>query len=126
MVSDSVVYIVDDDEAVRISIEALLKANRYQTQSFASAEQFLAADIPQGSCCLVIDVRLPGMSGIELMEKLAASDRSEPTLLISGFQDHELEQRAHELGAMLMMEKPCDPVDLLDAIAAAIDAANDT
>jgi two-component system response regulator FixJ len=108
------VYIVEDDEPVRDSLVALLEAEGFDVASFASSEQFLAQFHPHGSACLVLDLELPGKSGIELMRILGARQHHLPVIVITGQANRNMHAHARALGAVHVFTKPTDP-DLLIA-----------
>lgn len=108
------VYVVEDDEPVRDSLVALLEAEGFDVASFASSEQFLRHFHPGGSACLMLDLELPGRSGIELMKILSARRNRLPVIVITGNADGGLHTRALEMGAAAVFVKPTDP-DLLIA-----------
>jgi FixJ family two-component response regulator len=102
----SLVYVIDDDEAVRDSLKWLLEANRYQVISFARAEDFLNAYDGTKTACLILDVRMPGMSGLELQEQLVARDANLPILFITGHGDVPMAVSTMKRGAVDFIEKP--------------------
>jgi two-component system response regulator TtrR len=107
-----VVYIVDDDEAVRDSLKFLLEASSYRVITFDSAESFLASFDAQALACLVLDVRMPGMSGLELQEQLLARHINLPIVFITGHGDVPMAVSAMKRGAADFIEKPFDQADL--------------
>ncbi len=110
------VYLVDDDEAVRSALTLLLETVGLDVRSFASPETFLnqAAGLTPG--CLVLDIRMPAISGLKLQEKLNAQGMTWPTVIISGHGDIEACRRAFRNGAIDFLSKPVDEQDLIDAI----------
>ena len=106
------VYVVDDDEAVRESLKWLLEANRYQVVCYARAEQFLANYDPARIACLILDVRMPGMSGLELQEQLIARGANLPILFITGHGDVPMAVATMKKGAIDFIEKPFNEADL--------------
>ena len=114
------VHIVDDDRAVRESIGDLLRSMDYQVSLYGSAADFLKVELPDAPACLVLDVRLPGTSGLELQEHLASIDVGLPVILMTGFGDIPMSVRGMKLGAVDFLTKPIRDQDLLDAVAAAI------
>jgi two-component system response regulator FixJ len=116
---DASVFIVDDDPAVREGLAALLGAKKYAVETFASAEQFLAALRPDRAGCLVADVRMSGMSGLDLQRELARRGLSIPTVIITGHGDVPLAVAALKAGAVDFLEKPFDS----DAILASVSEA---
>jgi FixJ family two-component response regulator len=110
------VYLVDDDEAVRDALNLLLETVGLNVRSFASPETFLmqAADLTPG--CLILDIRMPAISGLKLQEKLTDQGVSWPTVIISGHGDIDACRRAFRNGAIDFLSKPVDEQDLIDAI----------
>ena len=106
------VYVVDDDEAVLDSLRWLLEANRYQVSTFARAEDFLAVYEPHRTACLILDVRMPGMSGLELQEQLVARGANLPILFITGHGDVPMAVATMKKGAVDFIEKPFNEADL--------------
>jgi CheY-like chemotaxis protein len=114
------ISIVDDDESVREALKSLLKSAGFKAEAFASAEEFLNSGHLPGTDCLILDVRMPGMSGVELQDFLTASDEGVPIVFISAHADEEARARALESGAIDFLQKPFSDEALLSAIDAAI------
>jgi FixJ family two-component response regulator len=114
------VHIVDDDREVRESLGDLLLSMDYRVALYASAADFLKVDLPDAPACLVLDVRLPGTSGLELQAYLASINVALPVILVTGFGDIPMSVRAMKLGAVDFLTKPIRDQDLLDAVATAI------
>lgn len=110
------VYVVDDDEAVRDSLKWLLEANRYQVVCFERAEDFLASFDSSRLACLILDVRMPGMSGLELQEQLLASGAELPILFITGHGDVPMAVSTMKKGAVDFIEKPFNEAELRSAV----------
>ncbi|MBF6989779.1 MULTISPECIES: response regulator transcription factor [Cupriavidus] len=106
------VFIVDDDEAMRDSLTWLLEGNGYQVRSFTSAEQFLAAYDASQVSCLILDVRMPGMSGPELQERMIAENINIPIVFITGHGDVPMAVSTMKRGAIDFIEKPFDESEL--------------
>ncbi len=106
------VFIVDDDEAMRDSLTWLLEGNGYQVRSFSSAEQFLAAYDASQVSCVILDVRMPGMSGPELQERMIAENIDIPIVFITGHGDVPLAVSTMKRGAIDFIEKPFDESEL--------------
>jgi len=115
------VFIVDDDEAVRGSMKLLLKTLGLATQAFASAQEFLATFDKARSGCLVLDIRMPGMSGLELQEELNDRGAMLPIIFITGHGDVPMAVEAMQRGAMDFLQKPFRDQDLLDRITKALE-----
>jgi FixJ family two-component response regulator len=120
MSSMAFVHIVDDDSAVREALGDLLRSMDYQVALYASASDFLKVELPDAPACLVLDVRLPGTSGLELQAYLAGINAGLPVILMTGFGDIPMSVRAMKLGAVDFLTKPIRNQDLLDAVAVAI------
>jgi FixJ family two-component response regulator len=115
-----IVFVVDDDVSVRESLELMLRTTGWQSQTFASAQEFLSRPRPSVPCCLVLDVTLPGLNGLELQQQLA--DRSEmPIIFITGHGDVPMSVRAMKAGAVEFLTKPFKDDVLLQAIRGAIE-----
>lgn len=115
------VFIVDDDEAVRNCVRGLVESINLHVESFASAEDFLSAYTPDRPGCLVLDVRMPGMGGLELQRKIAKSGHSLPVIMLSGYGDVTMAVRTMKAGAVTFLEKPFNNQVLLDTIREAIE-----
>ncbi|MEN9590407.1 MAG: DNA-binding response regulator [Alcaligenaceae bacterium] len=120
----STVYIVDDDEAVRDSLRWLLEANNYRVRAYASAEAFLAEYDEQQPGVLIVDVRMPGMSGLELQEQLIARKSSMPVVFITGHGDIPMAISTMKKGAVDFLEKPFDETALREIVGRMFEQAN--
>src|SRR5882757_1497395 len=110
------VLIIDDDSALRASVARLLGSLGLDTQQFASISDFLASELPDGPTCLVLDIRMPGQSGLDLQHELVASNREIPIIFITGHGDIPMSVQAMKGGAIEFLTKPFRDQDLLDAI----------
>lgn len=119
----STIYIVDDDEAVRDSLRWLLEANGYRVRSFSGAEEFLQAYDPDQVGVLIVDVRMPGMSGLELQEVLIARQAPLPIVFITGHGDVPMAVSTMKKGAVDFLEKPFNESDLRDIVARMLEDA---
>jgi len=119
--STPMVFVVDDDPSVRESLRRLIASVGFKAEVFASAQAFLRAPRPDAPGCLVLDVRLPGLSGLDLQRELAASDAELPIIFLTGHGDIPMSVRAMKAGAVEFLTKPCREQDLLDAIRSAIE-----
>ncbi len=116
----AIVFVVDDDVSVRESLELLIRAAGWQPETFASAQTFLSRPRPTVPCCLVLDVTLPGLSGLELQKRLA--ERTDmPIIFITGHGDVPMTVQAMKAGAVEFLTKPFTNDVLLDAVAGAIE-----
>jgi RNA polymerase sigma factor (sigma-70 family) len=120
MDADALVFVVDDDASLRASLQDLLASVGLQVVACASAQEFLRRPRPAGPSCLVLDVRLPGLSGLELQRQLAAGDRDMPIIFITGHGDIPMSVQAMKAGAVEFLPKPFRDQDLLDAIHQAL------
>src|SRR5437899_3203408 len=114
------VFVVDDEPSVRRSLTRLLASAGYTVEAFASAKEFLARAPYAGPCCLVLDVRMPGLSGLELQETLAATGRRMSIVFVTGHVDVPMSVRAMKRGAADLLTKPVDDKVLLAAIQRAL------
>jgi FixJ family two-component response regulator len=114
------ISIVDDDDSVRESLQRLMRSVGFAVNVFASAEEFLDSDRLRYTDCLILDVRLPGMNGLELQRHLATSQSEIPIIFITSYEDDEVRARALNAGAVDYLVKPFNNEDLLDAIEAAL------
>ena len=114
--NDATVFIVDDDPSMRKALARLLRSAGLQPVPLASAEDFLAAPIPVGPCCLVLDVRMQGMSGLDLQREMARLRSDIPIIFITGHGDMRMAVRAVQAGATEFLPKPFHDEELLDAI----------
>jgi FixJ family two-component response regulator len=119
--SAATVFVIDDDEEVRASIQGLIKSAGIQSESFGTAEEFLRNKEPDGPSCLVLDVSLPGVSGLELQRKLADAGARIPIVFITGHGDIPMTVKAIKSGAVEFLTKPFLDQDLLNAIQQAFD-----
>ncbi len=115
------VFVIDDDAEVRMSIQGLLRAAGLHSESFGTAEEFLGNKRPDGPSCLVLDVSLPGVDGLELQQKLADAGVRIPIIFITGHGDIPMTVKAIKSGAVEFLTKPFDDQKLLNAIQQAFD-----
>ena len=115
------VFVVDDDDGVRASIQGLLKSARLRCAAFGTAEEFLRNKPPDGPSCLVLDVSLPGVSGLDFQRQLADAGIQIPIVFITGHGDIPMTVKAMKSGAVEFLTKPFLDQDLLDAIQQALD-----
>ena len=120
MMSDAIVYVVDDDETVRRSLARLVRSAGLKVDTFASAQAFLEHKGQNRPSCLVLDVRLPGLSGLDLQAAMGQSQRAMPIIFITGRGNVPMTVRAMKGGAQDFLEKPFDDQELLDAIQRAL------
>jgi FixJ family two-component response regulator len=118
---ESIVYVVDDEESVRESIQNLIRSVGLHVEAFASAQDFLRSKRPDVPGCLVLDIRLPGFSGLQLQRKLADADIRIPIVFMTGHGDIPMTVKAMKAGAVEFLTKPFRDQDLLDAIQQAIE-----
>src|SRR5512133_1212531 len=116
----AIVYVVDDDEAMRDSIRWLLESVNLTGKMFASANEFLHGVDPKRHGCILLDVRMPGMSGMELLENLKAHGIFQPVIIITGHGDVPMAVRALKHGAFDFIQKPFNGQELLDRVHNAI------
>jgi len=121
MTEPRIVFAVDDDPSVRSSLKFLLSTVGLQAETFDSADSFLRKELPDVPSCLVLDVRLPGLSGLEFQRELAARNIPIPIVFLTGHGDIPMSVRAMKAGAVEFLTKPFRDQDLLDAVLAALD-----
>jgi FixJ family two-component response regulator len=115
------VFVIDDDTLVRASIQGLLKSVSLRSEAFATAREFLSSKRPDGPSCLILDVRLPGVNGLDFQRELADADILIPIIFITGHGDIPMSVKAMKSGAVEFLTKPFRDQDLLDAIHQALD-----
>ena len=115
------VFVIDDDDMVRAAIQGMLKSVGLQSQTFATAQDFLRNKRPDGPSCLVLDVRLPGINGLDFQRQLADAGLRIPIIFITGHGDIPMSVKAMKSGAIEFLTKPFRDQDLLDAIHQALD-----
>jgi FixJ family two-component response regulator len=118
--TQALVVVIDDDPDIRDALQGLLETVDLQAALFATASEFLASKRPQGPCCIVVDVRLPGLSGLDFQQQLARENIPIPVIFITGHGDIPMSVRAMKAGAVEFLTKPLRDQDLLDAIQAAL------
>jgi len=116
----NVVAIVDDDELIRDALHGLMKAAGFPALSFASAEEFLNSGEQQHTACLIADIRMPGMSGLELQSRLNKERHRIPIIFITAQGDEKMRMQALRAGAVEFLTKPFDDEVLLDSVRAAL------
>ena len=120
MPSVPLMTIVDDDDSLRTSLDNLLRSVGFRAQGFASAEAFLSSNHVHATACLILDVRMAGMNGLELQRQMVAANWQIPIVFITSHVDDEARARALDAGAVAFLYKPCREDDLLQAIDAAL------
>jgi FixJ family two-component response regulator len=118
---DPTVFVIDDDTSVRASIQGLLKSVNLRSEAFATALEFLRRKRPDGPSCLILDVRLPGVNGLDFQQELADANILIPIIFITGHGDIPMTVKAMKSGAVEFLTKPFQDHDLLDAIHQALD-----
>ena len=115
------VAIVDDDESVQSALQDLIESDGFSTLCFGSAKQFLDSEARHNAVCLIADIRMPGMSGLELQEKLKAEGCRLPIIFITAHGDYEMRIRAIREGALEFLTKPFNDAVLLEMVHAALE-----
>jgi FixJ family two-component response regulator len=118
--NDATVFVIDDDARIRAATERLLKSVGLHAESYATPKEFLTRKLPDGPTCLVLDVRLPGMSGLDVQRKLAEEGVEIPVIFVTGHADIPMTVKAMKSGAVEFLTKPFRDQDLLDAIQQAL------
>jgi len=119
--TQAMVFVIDDDTAIREALQSLLRSVGLRVATFASAREFLTSQRPDAPACLVLDVRLPGLSGLDLQRELAAVEIDLPIIFITGHGDIPMTVQAMKAGAVEFLTKPFRDQDLLDAVAQALE-----
>jgi FixJ family two-component response regulator len=117
----SMVFVVDDDSLIREALRRLIRSVGLEVETFSSAQEFLQAKRPDAPSCLVLDVRLPGLSGFDLQREMAEAEVNLPIIFITGYGDIPMSVRAMKAGAVEFLAKPFRDQDLLDAISQALE-----
>jgi len=123
---DATVFLIDDDARMRAATERLLKSVGLHVESFATPKDFLTRKLPDGPSCLVLDVRLPGMSGLDVQRKLTEAGVQIPVIFITGHGDIPMTVKAMKSGALEFLTKPFRDQDLVDAIHQALQRQRET
>src|SRR6202166_501557 len=118
---EPIVFVVDDDDLVRASIQGMLKSVGVRSETFGTAQEFLRSQRPDGPSCLVLDVRLPGVNGLDFQRLLVDAGIRIPIIFITGHGDIPMTVKAMKSGAVESLTKPFRDQDLLDAIHQALD-----
>ena len=118
---DPIIFVVDDDEAVRLSTEMLIRSMGLHVESFESAAEFLEDFDPQQPGCVILDIRMPGMSGLELQEHLNEIKAAIPVVFVTGHGDVPMAVKAMKAGAIDFIQKPFRDQELIDRVHAALD-----
>ena len=121
--SQGMIAIVDDDEALREAMKSLVRSLGYSVSTFGSAEEFLNSEQINDTSCLVTDVQMPGLSGLDLQDRLIASGHRIPIIFITAYSDENVRIRAMKAGALAFLIKPIDPHLLVDHLEKALKAA---
>jgi FixJ family two-component response regulator len=116
-----IVHVVDDDDSFRTAIARLLRAKKYEVRVYASADDFLSHHGGHAPGCIVLDLRMPGASGLDLQEELAIRSERLPIIFLSGHGDVQMRTRATQAGAIAFLHKPIRSKDLFEAIEKAFD-----
>ena len=120
-----VVSIIDDDESVRTAAKCLVRSLGYDAHIFASAEEFLKSTLVSTTACLIVDVQMPKMNGLELQSALRAKGQHTPIIFITAFPEERFRARAFEEGAICFLSKPFDGKALVDCLTTAVASARD-
>src|SRR5262245_10092610 len=115
------VFVVDDDESLREALRSLFRSVSLRVEPFGSAADLLASKLPDVACCLVLDVRLPGLSGLDFQAELAKANIHIPVIFMTGHGDIPMSVQAMKAGAIDFLTKPFRDQDMLDAVAAALE-----
>jgi FixJ family two-component response regulator len=124
--ADAIVFVVDDDGNVRQSLTNLIRSVGLRVEAFASAQEFLGSKRPDMPGCLVLDVRLPGLSGLDLQKRMADADMEIPIIFLTGHGDIPMTVQAMKAGAVEFLTKPFRDQNLLDAVQQALESDRNT
>src|SRR5262245_37496613 len=124
MTKQALIAIVDDDESIRDAMTSLIRTYGFAASSFASAEEFLDSPDLGETSCLISDVRMPGISGLELQSRLASENRRTPIIFMTAFPDPRIEERALAGGAVGFLAKPFDGQTLIQCVDRALSQSN--
>jgi FixJ family two-component response regulator len=119
--AEAMVFVIDDDESMREALKSLIRSVGLRVETFASAQEFLESRRPNVAACLILDVRMPGLSGLDLQRDLVERNIHIPIIFITGHGDIPMSVRAMKAGAVEFLTKPFRDQDLLDAIQQALD-----
>lgn len=122
MAAEPLICIIDDDQSLQKALVRLIKSFGYAARGFESAEAFIGSDVISGCSCVVTDIQMPGMSGIDLKRFLNEREYPVPVIMITARTEPELEQSARATGAVCFLRKPVDPNLLSDCLAKALNA----
>jgi FixJ family two-component response regulator len=120
-----IVIVIDDDAGVRDGLSDLMESMGMAVRTYTAVHEFLEVGLPDAPCCLVLDVRLPGQSGLELQQRLTASGINVPIIFITGHADVQMSVRAMKAGAMEFLSKPFRDQELLDAVQLSIEKSRE-
>ena len=121
MNDDAIVFVIDDDESIREALKSLIRSVGLKVETFAAAHEFLQSRRPDVPACLILDVRMPGLSGLDLQRELTEANINIPIIFITGHGDIPMSVRAMKAGAVEFLTKPFRDQDLLDAIQQALE-----
>lgn len=124
MSNERLIAIVDDDESVRFGMSGMVESFGYSTVTFESAHEFLRSDEASGASCLILDIQMPGMSGLELYNELVSTGRRIPTIFVTAFPDKRMRERVLRAGAVCCLSKPFKKDDLIGCIKTALDPSH--
>ena len=121
--SQGMIAIVDDDDVVRRAMKSLMRSLGYDASTFGSAEEFLNSEQISRTSCLITDLHMPGLSGLDLQERLIAEGHRIPIIFLTAYPDEDVRMRAMKAGAVAFLSKPCNEGDLLACLDKALKAA---
>jgi FixJ family two-component response regulator len=119
----STVYVIDDDEPVRTALARLLRSANFNAEAFSSVDEFLGVPKKKEDACILVDIRMPGLTGFDLQQKLASNELKIPIIVISASDETLIREHARQLGAVSFFRKPVDDQALLDAVLWAVAGA---
>jgi len=119
----AIIYIIDDDESVRRALKRLIRSANLDVEVFGSAQEFLNSSYRRQNVCLIVDIQMPGVNGLEMQRKLLAAGNDMPVIFVTAFDSKETRDEARKLGAASYFRKPVDDQALLDTIEWALGSA---
>ncbi|MBI5131050.1 MAG: response regulator [Rhodopseudomonas palustris] len=120
MTIGKIIAVIDDDENVRVAIEGLVRSLGYSARGFASAQHYVESDVSSSTACLITDIQMAGLNGLDLYSRLISEGRAPPVIFITAFPDERIEARALALGALGFLSKPFEAQVLVQCIQQAL------
>jgi FixJ family two-component response regulator len=125
-VTKQTIAIIDDDARFSCALQRLLRASGFETNTFGSAEEFLASHVPESHACLILDIHLPGMSGFELFDRLSACNPRLPVIFVTAEDRESISHSAHRISNTICLQKPLNGAVLVEALHAQLGSGGST